>query len=555
MAQYRALVYVRKSQVRRRRDEISPERQLENCLTASEAHGWTVDEGDIYRDAEGHRSGRTEDHRPAWRALKARLSSDDTVAAVVVNSLDRSSRSPKDFFNFLDMIQQHKIEIVSVTEQFDTSTAIGRAFLAMLMVVASLESDLASERTAATVEYLRKQGVHWGRTPYGYTRDENAIPQPDADAPSAIAALEAYAQGVLSYKGVANLLNLAGHRWRLGPGRRVPFMESSVRSLVNSVLIYAGWVPKTSGTAMRIAHKAESIEELALLTDAVPGRHPGLIDEELANRVLAAQNNRKGKSPRAGAHQFLLTSLLKCADCGGKMFGKRDRRWAGVPRYYHKHGTCSHGQGSADADTLEAEVLSLLDIPLDAEMVADIKEGVTERSVGRPENEALKRQLAARKAELDRIRELYVLGDFTQVEYITRRSQTVTDIRELEDQIGESDYPVEKSVKRIEELGTILRGGNRHLQKRALPTIFKSVSVGLGGEIASVELQDWAKPFLLDLVRVAQKGYHDQVRAERAYCAQKVVALTGLDKDLSTGGIPLPPLTQAPDRTYPARPG
>ena len=44
------------------------------------------------------------------------------------------------------------MEIVSVTEQFDTSTAIGRAFLAILMVVASLESDLASERVMAVIQ-------------------------------------------------------------------------------------------------------------------------------------------------------------------------------------------------------------------------------------------------------------------------------------------------------------------------------------------------------------------------------------------------------------------
>ena len=89
----RALIYVRKSMVKNRLDEISPERQLVNCQAAAEDHGWTVDEGDIYQDAEGHRSGRTEDHRPAWRELKARIPVDPTVAAVIVNSLHRGSRN------------------------------------------------------------------------------------------------------------------------------------------------------------------------------------------------------------------------------------------------------------------------------------------------------------------------------------------------------------------------------------------------------------------------------------------------------------------------------
>ena len=96
----RALIYVRKSMVKNRRDEISPERQRANCMAAAESHGWTVAEDDVYEDAEGHRSGRSEEHQPAWRALKTRIMTDPTVAAVIVNSLDRGSRSPKDFFNF-----------------------------------------------------------------------------------------------------------------------------------------------------------------------------------------------------------------------------------------------------------------------------------------------------------------------------------------------------------------------------------------------------------------------------------------------------------------------
>ena len=55
----RALIYIRKSMVRNRRDEISPERQLSNCKAVAESHGWLVDEGDVYQDAEGHRSGRS----------------------------------------------------------------------------------------------------------------------------------------------------------------------------------------------------------------------------------------------------------------------------------------------------------------------------------------------------------------------------------------------------------------------------------------------------------------------------------------------------------------
>ena len=532
---YRALVYVRKSQVRVQRDQTSPKRQLENCLAAAQAHGWTVDEGDVYRDAKGHRSGRTEDHRPAWRALKARLAADPTVAAVIVDSLDRSSRSLRDFFNFLPLLEEHKVELVSVKEQFDTSTAIGRAFLAMLMIVASLESDLASERMTATVEYLRRQGVRWGRNPYGYSRDENAGLQPDENAPAAITAFELYATGQYSYASLAEKLNQLGHRWRLNPDQpRVPFKLTSIRSLVDTVMIYAGHVPTLDHKEIRAAGSPRTLEEAIEISAAVQGQHEPLIDEELADQVLAAKRIRTRKNAHTDDHVFLLTPLLECANCGGELIGKRDKRGR-APKYQHKGPTCAWRQGSCPSDPLEAEVLALLDIDLDPEIIEDIKRDAAEYAIAQPENEDLKRQLAARRAELDRMKELYILGDLTQAEYITRRSVNVVEIQALEERLGQPDYPLEDTVERIGQLGAILRSGNRLLQKRAMPTIFKRVAVGLDGTVAGVELQDWIKPLLDDIAR----GGRDST-------TRNVAALVGMENGASIEDFPLPPPAPAP---------
>ena len=118
-----ALIYVRKSVVRYDEDRASPERQLANCVRVCEEKGWRYE---VYEDAEGHRSGRSEKHRPRWRGLKAALGR-PAVVVVVVNSLDRASRSPSDFFNFVDLVQDHDVELVSLHEQFDTTTASGGA--------------------------------------------------------------------------------------------------------------------------------------------------------------------------------------------------------------------------------------------------------------------------------------------------------------------------------------------------------------------------------------------------------------------------------------------
>ena len=499
----RALVYVRKSMVRHRRDEISPERQLANCLASAQAHNWIVSDDDIYQDAEGHRSGRTEDHRPAWQALKMRIATDPTVAAVIVNSLDRGSRSPKDFFNFLDLIQRHGVEIVSVTEQFDTSTAIGRAFLAILMVVASLESDLASERTISTIRYLKAQGVHWGPTPYGYTRDENGILQPDDHAPAALETLRHYAEGGRSFARVASYLNAhpAQYRWRNRQGEAVPFDKYAVRSIISNVLIYAGWVPQGRGKDMRLTAEAHTLRELVLLTNAVPGQHPPLIDEQLADRVLAARHKRVQLAVRRPDHIYLLTPVACCAVCGEPLRGKAGRRANTGPRYTHYRGGCPGGAtGSHEAAMLEEKVLDLLDLRLSGQVLQDLRRIMSDRLQTRPEAASLQAQIANLRRQLARQRDLYVLGDYSREEYLAVRAGKLAEIGELERRLGGADYPLEDVLARINRLGDILRNGTREQQKRAIGLLFDQILIGPGSEIKGVRLQDWARPLFADLL-------------------------------------------------------
>ncbi len=511
----RALVYVRKSMVRERRDEISPERQLANCLEAVQKHGWHNEPSDIYRDAEGHRSGRSEDHRPAWQALKERVRLDPSVAAVVVNSLDRGSRSPKDFFNFLDLIKQHDVEIVSVNEQFDTSTAIGRAFLAMLMVVASLESDLASERTTATIGFLKGQGMHWGQTPYGYTRDADAIPQPDDSAPAVVEALTYYAQGGRSYGDLARHLNshVKGFRWRDRDKQPIPFTSHAVRSIVSNVLFYAGWVPQGRGKDMQINDEAATLADLVSLSDAEQGLHPPLINEELANRVLAARRRRVFLAVRRDDRTYLLTPILHCASCGEMLRGKAARRASAAPCYCHYGSTdaCLRSSGldpavvdvSHDAAELEDQALGLLNgIRLSGSVVSRLNGRAAERIRTRPENAATQAEIDDIRRQQERLRDTYVLGDTTRDAYLLQRSGFEKQIRELERRLGGPDYPLEDTLARVNRLGSLLSTGTAGQQKRSLSLLFSQISVDLTGTITEVQPQPWAEPLFSDVVAV-----------------------------------------------------
>src|SRR5579859_7954662 len=103
-----ALCYIRQSLTRDATDTNSPERQRANIQAICDQHGWKPE---WYQDTDGHKSGRFESNRPAWLALKARLSDPDVIA-LVANDTSRLHRKSWRIGDLLDFLQEHKIRLV-----------------------------------------------------------------------------------------------------------------------------------------------------------------------------------------------------------------------------------------------------------------------------------------------------------------------------------------------------------------------------------------------------------------------------------------------------------
>lgn len=108
--------------------------------------------------------------RPGLQELLARVPDPD-IHGVVVYKLDRLSRSTRDLLEMVDdVFQKNKAEFYSVTEQVDTTTALGKFFLTIIGALAQMERDLISERTKAGMEESRRQGTYLGGLPLGFKR-------------------------------------------------------------------------------------------------------------------------------------------------------------------------------------------------------------------------------------------------------------------------------------------------------------------------------------------------------------------------------------------------
>lgn len=80
------------------------------------------------------------------------------VDAVVVYKVDRLSRSLLDFARLVDRFDQHSVSFVSVTQQFNTTTSLGRLTLNILLSFAQFEREIIGERTRDKMSAARRKG-------------------------------------------------------------------------------------------------------------------------------------------------------------------------------------------------------------------------------------------------------------------------------------------------------------------------------------------------------------------------------------------------------------
>src|SRR4029077_776579 len=140
--------------------------------------GWVVVD-DRYDD--GGVSGGTLD-RPALKRLLADIQA-GKIDIVVVYKVDRLSRSLLDFHKLIELFERHQTTFVSITQSFNTTDAMGRMHLNIMLTFAQYEREVIGERIRDKVAASRKKGMWMGGwTPLGYEVRDRKLIIHDADA-------------------------------------------------------------------------------------------------------------------------------------------------------------------------------------------------------------------------------------------------------------------------------------------------------------------------------------------------------------------------------------
>ena len=160
--------------------------------------------------------------RPAMLALLNRIATAQ-IDCVIVAKLDRLTRSIKDLIELLEILQCARradggkgIELISIGESIDTTTATGRMMINIMAVISQWEREVIAERTAAALQEKRRRGeATGGVAPFGFDFvDGRKVPR--ADEQETLQEIEQLRTDGKSWQAVAAALTQTGRRTRTG---------------------------------------------------------------------------------------------------------------------------------------------------------------------------------------------------------------------------------------------------------------------------------------------------------------------------------------------------
>jgi len=300
-------VYTRKSTDENlNSDFTSLDAQRESCeafIKSRKAEGWQLFPERF--DDPAYSGGNT--NRPALQHLLAAIRQ-GKVQIVVAYKYDRMSRNIKDFVKILDLFDKHGVAFVSVTQQFDTSTSIGRIFQTMLMGFAQFERELISERTRDKRVAMIQKGKWGGGMPIiGYDIDSAArkLVVNKSEVKQAKDQFLFYLKEK-SLGKTARRLNAQGYR---------------MKQWINKAGLEKGGGRYNKSNLAQVLRNPFCVGKLRHKDKLFPGEHKAIVDEKLFNRVqkLLSQNNGTHHSANQDKHDFLLRGLVHCKICGSFM--------------------------------------------------------------------------------------------------------------------------------------------------------------------------------------------------------------------------------------------
>ncbi|MEQ1672812.1 MAG: recombinase family protein, partial [Hyphomicrobium sp.] len=269
MTRVACAIYTRKSSdegLDKEFNSLDAQREACEAFITSQKHAGWIAVRDLYDD--GGISGGTME-RPALKRLLRDIDI-GKVQIVVVYKVDRLTRSLADFAKIVDVLDSHGASFVSVTQQFNTTTSMGRLTLNMLLSFAQFEREIAGERIRDKIAASKAKGMWMGGSiPLGYDLRERKLVINASEAETVRLIFECYAtlgsvrqlRDELNYRQIATKTRIAASGRRSG-GKS--FARGALYQMLQNKLFRG-----------EVAHRG----------NVYPGQHQAIIPDDLWQKV------------------------------------------------------------------------------------------------------------------------------------------------------------------------------------------------------------------------------------------------------------------------------
>lgn len=342
----RCAIYTRKSHeegLDQEFNSLDAQRQSgESYVQSQRSEGWHLISK---RYDDGGFSGGTMD-RPALNELIQDIEC-GRIDCVVVYKVDRLSRSLMDFSKLISLFDEHKVSFVSVTQQFNTTTSMGRLTLNILLSFAQFEREIISERIRDKKMETARKGKYSGGQPFlGYDIIDKKLVVNTKEAKLVRLIFKLYLK-LESSRKVAEALNAEGYITKiLAPLKSKPerirggkaWNQGKVRSVLNN--------KKYIGLMVHKGHEFPGEQEAIV---------PAKVFEQ-AQKLLLGNLNNGNKHKHLTKRFSLLRRLIHCGHCGSLVmpsFTTPDRKGTQY-RYYTCTKKVKTGYGKCQLPSLPA---------------------------------------------------------------------------------------------------------------------------------------------------------------------------------------------------------
>jgi len=254
------------------------------------------------------------------------------INLVISYKIDRLTRSPKDFYQLIELFEKYSVDFISVTERFDTSTSSGRLLRNIMLTFAQFERELASERTKDKMLQRAQKGMwNGGLVPFGYKAENKKLVINEDNANIVRSIYESYIAG-------------------------------------NSIAKISKVVDQSKSRIFTILRNPIYIGKIKYAGKFSQGNHSPIISEDIFN--LAQKIHKKRVRKLRLYKDYLLAGLIRCRDCGSYMTPchTNKNRKRKMQRYYYYRCTSTFKKDwnncqtkQVNANRLEDYILENLD--------------------------------------------------------------------------------------------------------------------------------------------------------------------------------------------------